>query len=374
MRGRTEEIKQAIPVYSMSAEEMKAKAGWNYTVYYHEFPDGRRYVGQTCKPMKERWGKNGNGYKGNVLMYDEILRVGWDNVKHVIYKTGLNALQALVEEDVLIKKFGTTEPSRGFNRMNGTPNAMPYYKNIFVFGGCWFDSQAFNGEFDDGVYEAESKTKWMLAGWLSRIRCTPSAYQEQKKMFDDLSFDRFVKDGVFYIGRFVKHLEDMVVTYRVTTIDDIKHINLLSIVGTKKTRAHDTGRQKRYMIEKRSDAFCVSLDKWLKFRSREGMKMKVFIHCIMCSEKSVCGSENDGNLFYITDAIDSLLKSGCDINEGCIRQHIKHLQRGGFIVRDTVRGRYYINPEFGVKGTISEAKYRELVAKANTSFEEGGEE
>lgn len=52
MRGRTEAIKQAVPVCSMSAEDMKSKAGWNYTVYYHEFPDGRRYVGQTCKPMK----------------------------------------------------------------------------------------------------------------------------------------------------------------------------------------------------------------------------------------------------------------------------------------------------------------------------------
>ena len=102
MRGRTEAIKQAVPVCSMSAEDMKSKAGWNYTVYYHEFPDGRRYVGQTCKPMKERWGKNGSGYKGNAAMYDEILRVGWDNIKHVIYKTGLNALQALKEEDRLI--------------------------------------------------------------------------------------------------------------------------------------------------------------------------------------------------------------------------------------------------------------------------------
>ena len=258
--------------------------------------------------------------------------------------------------------------------MNGTPNAMPYYRDIFVFGGCWFDEHAFNGEFDDGVYEAESKTKWMLAGWLSRIRCTPSVYRKQKKMLDDLSFDRFVKDGVFHIDRFVKHLEDMVITYRVTTIDEIKHIDLLSVVGAKKGRNRDDVRPRRYMIEKRDDAFCASLDKWLRFRSREGMKMKVFIHCIMCSEKSVCGSGNDGNLFCITDAIDSMLKSGFDMNEGCIRQHIKNLQKGGFIVRDTIRGRYYINPEFGVKGTISEAKYKELVAKANSGFEEGGAE
>lgn len=366
MKGRKKPVEPAIPVCSMSAEEMKLRAGWNYTVYYHEFPDGKMYVGQTCKPLNERWGKNGNGYKSNAPMYDEILRCGWDNIKHVIYKTGLNALQALKEEDRLIKEFGTTDPVRGFNRMGGTPDARPYYKNIFIFGGCWFDRQALSvKEFTDGVHDADNAVKWIFAEWLSSIRCTPSAYQGQEKMFDDFGFDRFIRNGVIYIDRFVKHLEDVSITYRVTTIDGIKNIDLLSVVNTKKTRNRDADGLKRYMIEKRDDVFCAALDKWLVFRSREGMKMKVFIHCIMVSERSVCGSDNDGNSFWLTDAIDSLLNSGCDMSEGCIRQHIKNLSKGGFVIKDTVRGRYYINPEFGIKGTISEAKYRELVRKAN---------
>lgn len=54
--------------------DVKKRFWGEYYVYMHTFPDGRRYIGQTGKPVKERWGLGGNGYKGNKKMYDEIRR------------------------------------------------------------------------------------------------------------------------------------------------------------------------------------------------------------------------------------------------------------------------------------------------------------
>lgn len=54
--------------------DVKKRFWGEYYVYMHTFPDGRRCIGQTGKPVKWRWGLGGNGYKGNKKMYDEIRR------------------------------------------------------------------------------------------------------------------------------------------------------------------------------------------------------------------------------------------------------------------------------------------------------------
>lgn len=85
--------------------DVKKRFWGEYYVYMHTFPDGRRYIGQTGKPVKERCGLRGNGYKGNKKMYDEIGRVGWDNVRHEIVATVYGRKNALLLERGLMEEW-----------------------------------------------------------------------------------------------------------------------------------------------------------------------------------------------------------------------------------------------------------------------------
>lgn len=117
-----------------------------------------------------------------------------------------------------------------------------------------------------------------------------------------------------------------------------------------------TGEAKRYMIAltmHREEFFCAYLRHWGDFRDREGTKMRVFVSCIMASRLSVFG-EREGNFFSVQDAVDDAVANIKGMSVQCARQHIKNLAKANFIIKTTKRGRYYINPKYGIKGTISD--------------------
>lgn len=87
----------------------------NYTIYKFTFSDGKVYIGQTSKPVEERW-KNGEGYKGQDV-YVPIVLEGWDNIKKEILHTGLTEEQANKLEKFYIKKFNSVE--KGYNKNYG---------------------------------------------------------------------------------------------------------------------------------------------------------------------------------------------------------------------------------------------------------------
>lgn len=90
---------------------MLTKENKKFIVYEHVFPNGKRYIGITCKTPRARWGKNGKGYykKGinNSPMYNAILKYGWDNVEHNILYTDLTEDEAKEKEIELIEKYHT---------------------------------------------------------------------------------------------------------------------------------------------------------------------------------------------------------------------------------------------------------------------------
>lgn len=90
----------------------------NYVVYVHTSPDGKVYVGITMKKPEYRW-NNGNGYKPNKHFYNAILKYGWDNFKHEIVALNLSKEDACKIEQELIKKFNSTDKSRGYNKSIG---------------------------------------------------------------------------------------------------------------------------------------------------------------------------------------------------------------------------------------------------------------
>lgn len=84
-----------------------------YTVYMHTFPNGKRYVGITRQEVSRRW-RDGKGYEGQVV-YDAILKYGWDNIKHEVLYEGLTKAQAEEKEKQLIKQYDTTSHANGYN-------------------------------------------------------------------------------------------------------------------------------------------------------------------------------------------------------------------------------------------------------------------
>lgn len=89
-----------------------------YSVYMHEFPDGKVYIGMTSRNTQERW-KGGHGYKKQPQVWNAIIECGWKNIGHRIIESGLTKPEAEELERVLIKIHRANDPAYGYNIENG---------------------------------------------------------------------------------------------------------------------------------------------------------------------------------------------------------------------------------------------------------------
>lgn len=84
-----------------------------YTVYMHEFPDGRVYVGTTSQSLQRRW-RGGLGYTG-YKAGRAIEECGWENVRHYVLFEGLDKKSAQAVEAHMIQKKKAYMPEHGYN-------------------------------------------------------------------------------------------------------------------------------------------------------------------------------------------------------------------------------------------------------------------
>lgn len=84
-----------------------------YCVYKHTAPNGKVYIGQTCKKPTERWA-NGFGYR-HQMFYNAIQKYGWDRIAHEILFEGLSKEEADKKEIELIAYYDSTNPEKGYN-------------------------------------------------------------------------------------------------------------------------------------------------------------------------------------------------------------------------------------------------------------------
>lgn len=84
-----------------------------YTVYMHEFPDGKVYVGLTAQNLKDRW-KAGRGYTGTAVG-DAIEETGWENMRHYILLRSADRESAKFAEAYIIGKKKAYLPEYGYN-------------------------------------------------------------------------------------------------------------------------------------------------------------------------------------------------------------------------------------------------------------------
>ena len=81
--------------------------------------NGKKYVGQTSKSLKERSGKEGNGYIGSHAFWNAIQKYGWDNFTSEIVKDNLSKDEANKLEIELIERYKTTNKLYGYNILKG---------------------------------------------------------------------------------------------------------------------------------------------------------------------------------------------------------------------------------------------------------------
>lgn len=90
-----------------------------YIIYEHLFPNGKKYIGITCRDPKKRWKGGLYGYPHNEHMQNAIKKYGWENVKHIILAKDLTKEEAENEEIRLIELYDLTNREKGYNLEKG---------------------------------------------------------------------------------------------------------------------------------------------------------------------------------------------------------------------------------------------------------------
>ena len=91
-----------------------------YKLYvYTNKVNGKKYVGQTCKTLKRRAGKNGTGYNKCTYFYNAIKKYGWDNFVPKALYNNLSKEEADILEIETIQKLNTRNVDYGYNILIG---------------------------------------------------------------------------------------------------------------------------------------------------------------------------------------------------------------------------------------------------------------
>ena len=99
---------------------MKETDELKYIVYCHTNKiNNKKYIGQTCKTLEIRSGKNGYHYRACSYFYNAIQKYGWNNFEHEVLFEKLPKESADRIEKILIQTFRTQNTNYGYNIQNG---------------------------------------------------------------------------------------------------------------------------------------------------------------------------------------------------------------------------------------------------------------
>lgn len=102
----------------------------NYILYKHTAPNGKVYIGITCKSAVSRWGADGSGYKRNPHFWSAIQKYGWDNIKHEIILSGLSKDEACDKEREYISRYNANDHNHGYNMTSGGESGFVFHQNV----------------------------------------------------------------------------------------------------------------------------------------------------------------------------------------------------------------------------------------------------
>ena len=78
---------------------------------------GKSYVGVTSTSLEERW-HDGQGYKNQPIIYNDICEYGWNNFEHSLIDTAFTYEESRNKERFYIEKMNTLFPN-GYNVISG---------------------------------------------------------------------------------------------------------------------------------------------------------------------------------------------------------------------------------------------------------------
>lgn len=124
--------------------------------------------------------------------------------------------------------------------------------------------------------------------------------------------------------------------------------------------------------------FCMYLESWDDFGERDGNLKTIFTWCIVKSTFSKVGELPEGNFFFMVDLIEYAKRKHPDKSIPSVRNAVSMLCKKGFIfkVEDStsteenpsyIKGKYMINPKYGIKGSMSEETYLQYVIDAKVN-------
>ena len=90
----------------------------HYTVYKLTSPTGKLYIGYTGRSPRSRW-HNGNGYRHNTILNEDIEAFGWTAFTKEIVCEKLTKEGAEAIEKSLIEMLDTRDPEKGYNVFTG---------------------------------------------------------------------------------------------------------------------------------------------------------------------------------------------------------------------------------------------------------------
>lgn len=106
----------------------------NHKLYVHIVPNGKVYVGITCKSLNTRWRKNGEGYKFHRYFWNAIQKYGWGNIQHIVLADHLSKEWACKLEQDVIQELRSNEKEFGYNlSVGGEFNSGFHYKRTPEF-------------------------------------------------------------------------------------------------------------------------------------------------------------------------------------------------------------------------------------------------
>lgn len=129
----------------------------NYTVYMHRFPNGKVYIGITCQKPEYRWGQ-GSHYQNQPLIFNAIVKYGWDNIKHIILFEGLSKEDAEEKEINLIAAYDSTNREKGYNIENGGNSAGKHSKETIEKMSAGIKMAYKNSEYKEKKIAAAKKS------------------------------------------------------------------------------------------------------------------------------------------------------------------------------------------------------------------------
>lgn len=97
----------------------------HWTIYMYTFPNGKKYIGATTRPLIHRQGSDWSNYKRCKLLYDAIQEFGVDSIDQTILFEGMMENRIAAElEAFFIEMYKTNatryfNPSYGYNQTDG---------------------------------------------------------------------------------------------------------------------------------------------------------------------------------------------------------------------------------------------------------------